>query len=75
MLTYEIVTFIVNKYNSKMIIVLDGYLPGVLSSDLQAAFYDKFNNMFNVENTLFISPFLPDVVLPAHNERLSGRDY
>lgn len=75
MLTYEIVTFIATKHHSKMIIVLDGYLPGVLPSDLQGAFYDKFRNMFDIKNTLFISPFWPEVRLPARNERLSNRDY
>ncbi|MFH1563857.1 MAG: DNA-processing protein DprA [Nitrospirota bacterium] len=75
MLTYEIVTFIANRHNSPMIIVLDGYLPGVLSSDLRKTFYDKFSNMFDLKNTLFISPFWPEITLPVRRERMAIRDY
>ncbi|MFH1563342.1 MAG: hypothetical protein ABIF11_08015 [Nitrospirota bacterium] len=75
MLTYEIVTFMAKKQNSKIIIILDGYLPGVLSLELQNAFYSKFNNMFDLKNTLFVSPFLPEIKLPSRPERLAKRDY
>ncbi|MEW6097035.1 MAG: DNA-processing protein DprA [bacterium] len=75
MLTYEIVTFIAHRCNSKIIIVLDGYLPGVLSPDVQKAFYDKFSNMFDLNNTLFISPFWPELTLPVRRQRLTTRDY
>lgn len=75
MLTYEIVTFMAKKYNSRVIIVLDGYLPGMLSSDSQKVFYDKFSNMFELNNTLFISPFWPEITLPNRKERLMKRDY
>ncbi|MEW6620380.1 MAG: hypothetical protein AB1422_13770 [bacterium] len=74
-LTYEIVTFIAKQFHSPVIIVLDEYLPGVLTPDLQKAFYDKFSNMFGLEKTLFISPFLPEITLPSRKERLVTRDY
>jgi hypothetical protein len=75
MLTYEVVTFIAKKNNSKMIIVLDEYLPGVLSEESEQAFYNRFHNIFDLKNTLFISPFFPEVKLPPRRQRMALRDY
>lgn len=74
-LTYEVVTFIASKHQTPLIIVLDGYLPGMLSSELQKAFYDKFSHIFDLKNTLFVSPFCQGISLPTRRERLARRDY
>jgi len=79
MLIYEVPTFIATIHNLPLIIVLDSYLPAYLPKLQQAVFYDKYSNIFNIEKSLFVSPFSPDVKLPGAKtnkaERLFIRDY
>lgn len=74
MFTYDLVTFIAAQMGAPTIIVLDGLLPELLSSDKQAEFYEEFAGLFDPEKTLFVSPFPPDVKMPDRAARDFERD-